>query len=137
MKTIAAATSARIARQVKSSLVIELPSAAGCTIAKAKRDRAPPNSTREYILIWDIQLRLAIIRTAVKRIAYRDKYRSFLSRLKNARVEAGMTQVAVARQLARPQSFVSKCESGERRVDVVELQEFARLYSKPLSFFIS
>jgi hypothetical protein len=41
----------------------------------------------------------------------------------------------VARKLARPQSFVSKCESGERRVDVVELQEFARLYGKPLSFF--
>jgi hypothetical protein len=52
-------------------------------------------------------------------------------------VEANLTQVAVARQLARPQSFVSKCESGERRVDVVELQEFARLYGKPLSFFVN
>ena len=73
----------------------------------------------------------------MKRTAYREKYRSFLTRLKNARVESGLTQVAVARQFARPQSFVSKCESGERRVDAVELQEFARLYGKPLSFFIS
>jgi len=42
----------------------------------------------------------------------------------------------VARKLRRPQSFVSKCESGERRVDVIELAEFARLYSKSLSFFV-
>jgi hypothetical protein len=43
----------------------------------------------------------------------------------------------VARRLGRPQSFVSKCESGERRVDVVELAEFARLYGKRLDFFLS
>jgi hypothetical protein len=30
---------------------------------------------------------------------------------------------------------VSKCESGERRVDIVELKEFARLYGRGLSFF--
>jgi hypothetical protein len=35
-----------------------------------------------------------------------------------------------------PQSVVSKSESGERRIDVVELQEFARLYGKPLDFFV-
>jgi hypothetical protein len=33
-----------------------------------------------------------------------------------------------------PDEFAA-CESGERRVDVVELAEFARLYRKPLSFF--
>lgn len=46
-----------------------------------------------------------------------------------------MTQQAVARELKKPQSFVSKCESGERRVDFVELRAFARLYKKPLSYF--
>jgi hypothetical protein len=34
------------------------------------------------------------------------------------------------------QSYVSKCESGERRVDVLEFREFARLYRKPLRWFI-
>jgi hypothetical protein len=41
-----------------------------------------------------------------------------------------------ARRLGRPQSFVSKCEAGERRVDVVKLAWFAELYAKRLGFFI-
>jgi transcriptional regulator with XRE-family HTH domain len=50
-----------------------------------------------------------------------------LGRLKQARVEAALTQVEVAKKLERPQSFVSKIESGERRVDV---QGFANLDSR-------
>jgi len=52
-------------------------------------------------------------------------------------VEAGLTQVDVAKKLKRPQSFVSKIESGERRVDVVELSALARVYRRPLDFFLS
>jgi transcriptional regulator with XRE-family HTH domain len=59
---------------------------------------------------------------------YRQRYRHFLSRLKEARTDAGLTQGEVARRLRKPQSFVSKCESGERRVDFVELLAFAKLY---------
>ena len=73
----------------------------------------------------------------MKDAAHRQKYRTFLERLRQARRDAGLTQVDVARELRRPQSFVSKCESGERRVDVVELQEFARLYGKSLNFFVN
>jgi transcriptional regulator with XRE-family HTH domain len=64
------------------------------------------------------------------------RYRRFLKRLIQARREAGLTQTEVARALRRPQSFVSKCESGERRVDVIELEDFTRLYRKPLTFFL-
>jgi hypothetical protein len=46
------------------------------------------------------------------------------------------TQVEVAARLQRPQSYVSKCESGERRVGVIELAEFARLYHTRLDFFV-
>ena len=65
------------------------------------------------------------------------RYRRFLERLKGARHEAGLTQVEVARRLRRPQSFVSKIESGERRVDVIELEDLAHLYRKPLTYFVS
>ena len=66
---------------------------------------------------------------------YVRRYRAFLQRLKQARQDTGLTQMQVARVLNRPQSFVSKFESGERRVDFVELQYLARIYKKPLSYF--
>ncbi len=59
-----------------------------------------------------------------------------LKRLREARLAAGMTQVQVAKALRRPQSFVTKCELGERRIDPIELQTFAALYRKRLSFFL-
>ncbi len=43
--------------------------------------------------------------------------------LTDARIKAGLTQLEVAGRLDRPQSFVSKYESGERRLDVVEFLE--------------
>jgi transcriptional regulator with XRE-family HTH domain len=66
---------------------------------------------------------------------YRRHYRALLNSLKQARNDAGLTQAQVARKLSKPQSFVSKFESGERRIDFVELQYLAKLYRKPLSFF--
>jgi transcriptional regulator with XRE-family HTH domain len=47
-----------------------------------------------------------------------------------------LTQVEVAKALGRTQAFVSKCELGERRIDPIDLQDFAELYNKPLTFFI-
>lgn len=47
-------------------------------------------------------------------------YRLLLKELIAARISAGLTQQQVAKRLRRPQSFVSKYESGERRLDVVE-----------------
>lgn len=62
-------------------------------------------------------------------------YQEFLRKLRQARIDARLTQAQVAKALKRPQSFVSKCESGERRVDFAELQDFARLYHQSLDFF--
>ncbi|MBD2106056.1 helix-turn-helix transcriptional regulator [Nodosilinea sp. FACHB-13] len=67
---------------------------------------------------------------------YSLRYQQFLARLKAARLEAHLTQQQVAARLSVPQSFVSKCESGERRVDVIELLEFASIYDKPLMYFV-
>jgi transcriptional regulator with XRE-family HTH domain len=72
----------------------------------------------------------------LKDASYRQRYRRFLSRLKQARTHARLTQAEVAKKLGQPQSFVSKCESGERRVDAVELLEFSELYRRPLKYFV-
>lgn len=59
-----------------------------------------------------------------------------LEKLRSARLEAGLTQVQVAERLGAPQTFVSKVETGERRIDPFELLELAALYGKPLSHFV-
>jgi len=63
------------------------------------------------------------------------QYRRLLQRLREARQRAHLTQEQVADALGRTQSFVSKCESGERRIDAIELQAFAELYGVPLQRF--
>jgi transcriptional regulator with XRE-family HTH domain len=50
----------------------------------------------------------------------------FLELLRATRKGAGLTQRALAEKLRRPQSFVAKCENGERRIDVVEFVVLAR-----------
>jgi transcriptional regulator with XRE-family HTH domain len=65
-----------------------------------------------------------------------ERYRRLLARLREARKAAGMSQEAVAAALGVPQKFVSKIETGERRIDPIELQEFAELYGKPVLFFL-
>lgn len=56
------------------------------------------------------------------------EYQRLLRRLGAARRKAGLTQVAAAKALRQTQAYVSKCESGERRIDAVELRAFAELY---------
>ncbi len=48
-----------------------------------------------------------------------------------ARREAGVTQMELSRILGKPQSFVSKYESGERRLDVVEFISICKALGVP------
>ncbi|WP_313352783.1 helix-turn-helix transcriptional regulator [Paracoccus sp. (in: a-proteobacteria)] len=50
---------------------------------------------------------------------------ALMAALKQARLDAGLTQTELAERLKRPQSFVAKYENGERRIEVVELIEIA------------
>lgn len=63
-------------------------------------------------------------------------YLYVLKRLREARERSGLTQTQVAKALGRPQSFVTKCELGERRLDPLDLQAFAKLYRRRLEFFL-
>ena len=61
-----------------------------------------------------------------------EQYREFRELMIAARKAAGLTQTELATQLGKPQSYVSKYERGERRLDVVEFLILAdRLHFDP------
>jgi transcriptional regulator with XRE-family HTH domain len=69
-----------------------------------------------------------------KSVSSRDYY-LFLAYLKDARKRAGLTQEQLAGLLGETQSFVSKCERGERRLDIVEVRSFCIALSVPFPSF--
>ena len=65
-----------------------------------------------------------------------NEYQQVIERLKQARLNVGLTQKEVSEKIKKPQSYVSKIEAGEQRIDVIELKIFANLYKKRLEYFI-
>jgi transcriptional regulator with XRE-family HTH domain len=59
-----------------------------------------------------------------------------LELLREVRIEAGLRQVDLAKKLRQPQSFVSKYESGERRLDLLELSHVCRAVGTSLGEFV-
>jgi transcriptional regulator with XRE-family HTH domain len=62
----------------------------------------------------------------VKKALYERSYAAFTDLLREERKKAGLTQAMLAKKLRRPQSYVSKYERGDRRLDVIEFLEIAR-----------
>ncbi len=60
----------------------------------------------------------------------------FIERLKNARLDAGLSQAQVAKKIRSTQSYISKVESGDVRVDAIRLQRFAKVYGKDVAHFL-
>jgi len=56
--------------------------------------------------------------------------------LRELRQNANLTQGEVAARLERPQSFVSKYESGERRLDILELWDVCQALEISLEMFV-
>lgn len=67
------------------------------------------------------------MRKSRKTAPFSPEYRRFCRLLKDAREEAGITQVALAKRLRKYQSYVAKYESGERRLDVIEFVRICRV----------
>ena len=57
----------------------------------------------------------------------KDRRMLLLKMLKDARLERGLRQLDVALALGRPQSYVAKVESGERKVDCIDVVDFCNV----------
>ncbi len=67
---------------------------------------------------------------------YSKDHTYIVEQIKKARQEAGLNQQGVAQLLGKTQSHVSKVEAGQRRIDIVALKEYARIYKKSLDYFL-
>ncbi|QDT23693.1 helix-turn-helix domain-containing protein [Gimesia chilikensis] len=72
----------------------------------------------------------------MKKNLYTQRQRILLDLLRETRKEAGLRQDDVAKRLGRPQSFVSKYESGERRLDILELYDICKAMGLTLNDFV-
>ena len=64
-------------------------------------------------------------------------YRLLMQSLIQARHSSHLTQVDLAQKLKKPQSYVSKYESGERRLDVVEVLDILKALNKKTARFFA
>ncbi|PIP36480.1 MAG: transcriptional regulator [Desulfobacterales bacterium CG07_land_8_20_14_0_80_52_14] len=72
----------------------------------------------------------------MKKTIYTEDQKRLRNLLKSARLEAGLTQEQLAERLSVPQSFVSKYESGERKLDLIELRNICRALGISLLSFV-
>lgn len=56
---------------------------------------------------------------------FTQRHQEFIAFIASVRKAVGITQVELAERLGKPQSFVSKVERGERRLDVIEFCQVA------------
>ena len=67
---------------------------------------------------------------------YSDEYSKFLELFKTTRIKSGITQEQLAELVNETQSFISKCERGERRIDIIELIQLLKAMEvSPTSYF--
>lgn len=66
---------------------------------------------------------------------YSKEYKLFIEQLRKVRLKAGLTQVEAAHRLKKPQSYISKIERGERRIDIVELKWLLKIYNAEFKEF--
>jgi ribosome-binding protein aMBF1 (putative translation factor) len=88
------------------------------------------------IPFWNIPLWNKTIRGMKKSIHTKERA-IFVDRLKKARSASGLTQTEVAEKLGCTQSYISKIESGELRVEAIWLAKLAALYKKSPNYFVA
>lgn len=72
----------------------------------------------------------------MEKTIYADEYAFFIKKLRAVREEAGISQKHLAEKLGITQVFVSKCEGGQRRLDIIELKTWCEALGISLSAFV-
>ncbi|MBU4480040.1 helix-turn-helix domain-containing protein [Patescibacteria group bacterium] len=67
---------------------------------------------------------------------YTKEYKNLTEKIRQARIDSKLDQIEVAKRLKRTQSYVSKMESGQIRIDIIQLKQLAKIYKKSLDFFV-
>jgi transcriptional regulator with XRE-family HTH domain len=66
---------------------------------------------------------------------HRKERKAIADLLKEAREYLALSQDEVARAMKLPRSAISQIETGQRKVDALELKNFAHLYRRPVTYF--
>jgi len=72
----------------------------------------------------------------MNKVIYTKDHKFLVKKLKSARLETGLSQKMVSEKLRKTQSYISKIESGQRRIDIIQLKELARVYKEDINFFL-
>ena len=73
----------------------------------------------------------------MEKTIYTREYTVVLRLLREARQEAGLTQTELAKKLKQSQSFVTKVERGDRRLDIIQLRTMCQTFGLTLTEFVS
>lgn len=67
---------------------------------------------------------------------YSQQQKQLVEKIRKARVEAGLNQEELAVKLNKTQSFLSKIENGQVKIDAILLNEIAKILNKDLNYFM-
>jgi len=76
------------------------------------------------------------VQAKITSMSYDSRYEQLQKALIEARQSAGLTQAEVSSRLNKPQSFVSKYESGERKLNLIELMDLCKVLSVDIGVII-
>lgn len=83
-----------------------------------------------------MEYKIVEVKHFMSKTIFTKDHKDLIEKLKKAREDVGLDQAEVARLLGKTQSYVSKIEAGQRRIDIITLKEFARIYKKSLVYLL-
>ena len=72
----------------------------------------------------------------MKNNIYTKEYKKLTAKLIKARQDSLLTQKDVAKLIKKTQSYISKNEAGQKKIDIIEMKLLARIYKKNVLYFI-